>query len=47
MKSYLEKTVGPLDNNTLKLLSEITTDIEVTKDKFLLEEGQSCKHLWF
>ncbi len=47
MKSYIEKIVGQLDESTFKLLSEITTEIHVPKDKFLLEQGQICKHLWF
>lgn len=47
MRQYIEKITGRFDDATFSLLSGITIDIELGKDKFLLEEGQVCKHLWF
>jgi CRP-like cAMP-binding protein len=47
MRQYIEKITGQLDDSTFNLLSDITSDIEIAKDKFLLEEAQVCKHLWF
>ncbi len=47
MKAYIEKTTGRLDKDTLALLLSVMKDVEVSKDYFLLEQGQTCKSLWF
>ncbi|MGL4631290.1 MAG: Crp/Fnr family transcriptional regulator [Leadbetterella sp.] len=47
MKSYIEKVTGRIDEETLELLIGIMKDVELPKDQFLLEQGQTCKDLWF
>lgn len=47
MKSYIENIVGKLDKDAFNLLSEVTTQIEVSKNNFLLVEGEVCKSLWY
>jgi CRP-like cAMP-binding protein len=47
MKLFIENTIGRLDEETYALLLSITTDVEISENKYLLEQGQVCKHLWF
>jgi len=47
MKSFIENITGQLDDETFDLLKNLTKEIEISKDDFLLEQGQICRNLWF
>ncbi len=47
MREFIEKVAGRLEDSEYKKLLRIRTEITLSRDEFLLKDGQVCKHLWF